>query len=165
MLRPELLHAKSSVAGDRHVSELGRASAQDLIAIRALLEGSGLPTSDLESVRPEFMVIRQNERVIAAGALQRFGSSALLRSVVVAPGHRGSGLGQAVVSELERVARGAQVSQLVLLTQTAAQFFARQGYCVIERNSAPRDMQESEEFRSLCPSSATCMAKSLSVST
>ena len=143
------------------MSEVGPASAQDLIAVRALLEHAGLPTSDLEFALPEFAVIRERGQVIAAGALQRFGSSALLRSLVVAPGRRGTGLGQAIVSELERIARATQISRLVLLTQTAADFFARRGYRVIERSSAPEQMQASGEFRSLCPSSATCMAKSL----
>ena len=135
------------------------------MAVRALLERSGLPTSDLEAARPEFAVIREKDQVIAAGALQRFGSSALLRSVVVAPDRRGSGLGQAIVSELERMARSAQISRLVLLTQSAAEFFGHRGYRVIDRSTAPEDMQGSEEFRSLCPSSATCMAKSLRGST
>jgi N-acetylglutamate synthase-like GNAT family acetyltransferase len=147
------------------MSRVGPASAQDLIAIRALLERSGLPTSDLESARPEFAVVREGAQVIAAGALQRFGSSALLRSVVVAPDRRGTGLGQAIVRELERLASAAGISRLILLTQTAADFFAHHGYRVIERSSAPKDMQGSEEFRSLCPSSATCMGKSLTVST
>jgi amino-acid N-acetyltransferase len=147
------------------VSRVGPAFAEDLIAIRALLERSGLPTSDLQSARPEFAVIRESGQVIAAGALQRFGSSALVRSVIVAPDRRGTGLGQAIVSELERLASAARISRLILLTQTAADFFAHRGYRVIERSSAPKDMQGSEEFRSLCPSSATCMAKSLPVST
>jgi amino-acid N-acetyltransferase len=137
------------------------AAAQDMIAVRALLEHSGLPTSDLDSARPDFAVIRDNGQVIAAGALQRFGSSALLRSVVVAPDRRDRGLGQIVVSELERLARAARINQLILLTQTAAEFFAHRGYRVIERSSAPEDMRGSEEFRSLCPGSATCMAKRL----
>jgi N-acetylglutamate synthase-like GNAT family acetyltransferase len=137
------------------------ASSQDLIAIRALLERAGLPTSDLESAQPEFVVIRADGKAIAAGALQRFGSSALLRSVVVGPDHRGSGLGCLIVSELECSARAAHITQLILLTETAGEFFARQGYRVIERSSVPKEIQESEEFRSLCPSSATCMAKSL----
>ena len=140
------------------------ACPQDIIAIRALLEDSGLPTSDLQSARPEFAVIREDGRVIAAGALQRFGSAALMRSVVVAPDRRGSGLGQAVVTGLERIACAARIRQLVLLTQTSTEFFARQGYRVIERRTAPQDMQGSEEFRSLCPSSATCMAKNLAES-
>jgi amino-acid N-acetyltransferase len=143
------------------VAEVIRADAKDLIPIRALLERSGLPTSDLDSARPDFVVVRENGQLIAAGALQRFGSAALLRSVVVAPDRHKRGLGQAVVSELERMARRAQINQLILLTQTAAEFFAHQGYRVIERSSAPQDMQGSDEFRSLCPGSATCMAKNL----
>lgn len=137
------------------------ASAQDLPSIRALLERSGLPTSDLHSARPEFAVIREGDRVIAAGGLQRFGSSALIRSVVVVPDRRGGGLGQAIVGELERVARASGIGQLILLTQTASQFFAHRGYRAIERSTAPGDMAASEEFRSLCPSSAICMAKTL----
>lgn len=143
------------------MSRAGPASAHDLLAIRALLERSGLPTSDLESARPQFAVIHQDGEVVAAGALQRFGAAALLRSVVVAQERRGRGLGRSVVSELERLARAAEINQLILLTQTAADFFARHGYRAIERRSAPADMQASEEFRSLCPGSAVCMAKSL----
>lgn len=147
------------------MGKFGAASAHELVAIQALLESSELPTSDLESAQPEFAVIREGDRVIAAGALQRFGSAALLRSVVVAQNRRGRGLGQVIVSELERLARAAEIKQLILLTETAAEFFARQGYRIIERSTAPEDMQGSEEFRSLCPSSATCMAKSLGDST
>lgn len=143
------------------MSRAGPASAHDLLAIRALLERAGLPTGDLESARPQFAVIHQDGQVVAAGALQRFAAAALLRSVVVAPERRGRGLGRSVVSELERLARAAGINRLILLTQTAADFFARHGYRTIERSSAPEDMQASEEFRSLCPSSAVCMAKSL----
>jgi len=143
------------------VSLARTASADDLIAIRVLLESAGLPTSDLASARPEFVAIREEGRVVAAGALQRFGSSALLRSVVVSHDHRGMGLGGAIVSELERLAREAKIARLILLTQTAANFFAQRGYQVMERSAAPADMQWSEEFRSLCPSSAACMGKVL----
>ena len=143
------------------MAQVIRADEPDAIPIRALLERSDLPTSDLDSARPDFVLIRENGQVLAAGALQLFGSSALLRSVVVVADRRKRGLGQAVVSELERMARMAHINQLILLTETAPEFFAHQGYRVIERSSAPQDMQGSDEFRSLCPSSATCMAKSL----
>ncbi len=104
---------------------------------------------------------REGTRVVAAGALQRFGSSALVRSVVVDPDRRGGGLGEMIVLELERLARAAHIDRLVLLTETAAEFFARHGYRVIERSGAPPGVQASEEFRCLCPSSAVCMAKNL----
>lgn len=147
------------------MTQAAAASLHELVAVRALLERSGLPTSDLQSAQPEFAVVRENGQVVAAGALQRFGSSALLRSVVVAPDRRGEGFGRCMVKELERLARRAQISRLILLTETASAFFAREGYRVIERGSAPQAMQGSEEFRSLCPSSATCMAKDLTGST
>jgi amino-acid N-acetyltransferase len=144
---------------------LDTVSAEDLVAIRALLESAGLPTSDLESARPEFAVVREDGQIVSAGGLQRFGSSALLRSVVVAEDRRGSGLGQMIVWELELLASATHISRLFLLTQTASEFFAHQGYRVIERSAVPEEVQGSEEFRSLCPSSAVCMAKSLRGST
>jgi amino-acid N-acetyltransferase len=149
-----------SANGNPVVIEVLPASPQDLATIRALLESSGLPTSDLESARPEFTVIREDGRVVAAGALQRFGSAALLRSVVVAAERRGGGLGKLMVQELERLARTTEIRQLILLTETAADFFAHQGYRTVERSSAPWDLQASDEFRALCPGTAICMAKS-----
>lgn len=146
---------------NRHMSLAQAACAEDLSAIRALLASAGLPTSDLTSTRPEFIAIRAGGVLVAAGALQRFERSALLRSVAVSPGHRGMGLGDSIVRALEHAAREAGIEQLILLTQTAAPFFARHGYQVIERTEAPAEVQGSDEFRSLCPSSATCMAKYL----
>ncbi len=69
-----------------------------------------------------------------------------------------------LVQELERRARACDVSQLVLLTQTATRFFEHQGYQVIDRQQVPQAVQGSEEFRSLCPASATCMVKMLAES-
>lgn len=143
------------------MAELRAAVEADLPAIRALLDRAWLPTTDLEAANPTFIVLREDGHIVAAGALQRFGSSALVRSVVVAAARRGTGLGRIIVQELERIASAARIGRLNLLTQTAREFFAHQGYRVIERSNAPADMQASEEFRSLCPASATCMMKVL----
>ena len=81
--------------------------------MRALLEACGLPTADLTSSRPQFIVACQDGRIIASGALQRCGpgGSALLRSVAVATDARGQGVGRSIVRELERIAwRGASRS-------------------------------------------------------
>jgi amino-acid N-acetyltransferase len=143
------------------VSELRAAAEADLVAIRVLLEQAGLPTSDLAASKPWFTVLWDGGQIVAAGALQQFGSSALVRSLVVVGDRRAAGLGRIIVHELEKVARTARIGRLILLTQTAREFFARQGYRIIERSDAPRDVQGSEEFRSLCPASATCMTKVL----
>jgi N-acetylglutamate synthase-like GNAT family acetyltransferase len=142
--------------------QLRAATAADAPSIRALLESGDLPTSDLSTSSPQFVVACDVEnKVVAAGALQTLAESALLRSVVVATELRGTGLGRSIVQELERIARAAQVKQLALLTLTAKPFFDRQGYRVIARQAVPEALQGTEEFRSLCPASAICMAKSL----
>src|SRR6267142_3956503 len=79
------------------------ATAQDAQSIRFLLELDGLPTADLVSSQPEFIVACQDTRIIGAGALQRFGAAALLRSVVVEVGARGSGVGHLIRYHTSRV--------------------------------------------------------------
>lgn len=137
------------------------ATERDGPQIRALLESCALPTADLTAAKPDFLVACEGETICATGALERFGQSGLLRSVAVAAERRGLGIGRTLVEHLERRAREASVRELVLLTQTARRFFERQGYRVIERKDAAVSVQTSEEFRSLCPDSACCMAKTL----
>ncbi len=99
--------------------------------------------------------------MVGTGALQWFGDAALLRSVAVAAEFRNTGLGRRIVAELEKAARAAGISALVLLTTTARGFFEALGYRVIDRQAVPQGLHQSEEFRSLCPSSAVCMTKSI----
>ena len=137
------------------------AGEADAGAIRDLLGRNGLPTSDLSTGRPEFVVVRSAEHIIGTGALERFGETALLRSVAVEPQWRGSGVGRVLIRELERRARAAGVGELILLTLTAADFFRRLGYGAKDRARVPDAVLASAEFESLCPASAFCMAKAL----
>ena len=137
------------------------ATEADAAAIRVLLEASDLPTGDLTESRVEFVVACADADVIAAGGLERCDASGLLHSVVVSERWRGAGLGGAIVAYLEARARELALGELVLLTQTAVEFFARRGFRVIARSDAPVPVQHSEEFRLLCPQSAVCMMKAL----
>jgi N-acetylglutamate synthase-like GNAT family acetyltransferase len=134
-----------------------------MTGIRALLEAEGLPTNDLSNFDLQFLVVcDESDKITAAGGLQWCGKkTALLRSVVVAPDARGTGLGQRLLKALECAARAGEAAQLVLLTLTAVSFFERQGYRVIDRRSVPDDVQATAEFKSLCPASAICMAKAI----
>jgi amino-acid N-acetyltransferase len=136
-------------------------TAAESEGVRHLLERSGLPTGDLSTARPEFVIAIRDDQVIGIGALEHFGRAALLRSVAVEPQTRGSGIGRLIVEELERRARTAGISELILLTLTAQDFFARLGYSTKERDEVPPAVRESAQFRSLCPASAVCMAKTL----
>jgi len=107
------------------------AALDDQGHIRALLEACGLPTMDLATSQPQFIVSCEEGRIIATGALQRCaGCSALLRSVAVAADARGRGLGQSIVRELERIALSEGIEWLTLLTQGAHAFFESLGYRV-----------------------------------
>jgi amino-acid N-acetyltransferase len=66
------------------------------------------------------------------------------------------------VAHVESEARAHHIERLVLLTETAQPLFQKLGYSVIERSSVPESLRQSDEFRSLCPASAVCMAKTLS---
>jgi amino-acid N-acetyltransferase len=140
---------------------LRAATATDLEAVRELLERSDLPTGDLRTAQPQFVIALRGDRIIGAGALEHFGTAALLRSIAVEFECRGSGVGCRIVNELERLALAAGVTELVLLTLSARDFFARLGYEPRDRAQVPVAVLESAEFRSLCPASAVCMAKSL----
>jgi amino-acid N-acetyltransferase len=138
------------------------AHPRNAVAIRALLAAAGLPVDDLEASPVDFLVALDGGRVVGAAGLEVHGDAGLLRSLVVASSHRGTGLGRALARAIEGDARQRGLRQLVLLTQTAAPFFASDGYLQIPRDAAPAAIRATAEFASLCPASATCMAKALS---
>jgi len=135
----------------------------DLAQIRRLLNDAGLPTGDLESAPLRFWVARRGESITGAVALERYGAEGLLRSLVVDAPARGDGVGRALVARLEAEAGLAGVSTLVLLTQTAAAYFAGLGYAPLDRAAVPGNVGRSAQFSSLCPASAACLSKSLTV--
>jgi len=160
-LRAGLLCAGRCLNRETRVIEIREAANAEMAVIYAPLEQAGLPTSDIPASNPRFMVLREDGNIVAVGGLQPFGSAALIRSIVVAADRRGAGLGRVIVQELEKAARAARIDRLILLTQTAREFFAHQGFHVIERSAAPQEVQGCEEFRALCPASATCKMKVL----
>lgn len=131
-------------------------------AIRALLEGSDLPVKDLSpGSLPRFFGIEVDGGLAGIVGLERHERAGLLRSLVVAPAHRGTGMGQALVAHLEHTARSEGVEELWLLTTTAEPFFRRVGYQAGGRATAPEGIRNSTEFRDICPSTAICMHRTL----
>jgi amino-acid N-acetyltransferase len=139
---------------------LGRSA--DLAAVIAPLKGVGLSADDLTSARDlHLWVLEDEDDVVGVIGIERFGASALLRSLAIAPKHQRRGLGHQLVEQLERDVQHKGVEQLILLTETAESFFRRIGYEVIDRRYVPEEVKQSAEFRSLCPASAVCMTKSV----
>lgn len=139
------------------------ASSRDYDEVIALLDAASLPTEDLErSSMAHFLVARDGSgMVIGAIGVERYGNAALLRSLVVAPGHRNLELGTQLVAELEARCRSLAVTDLFLLTTTAGDFFVNRCYRTIGRDAVPAALRDAAEFNRLCPDSAACMTKSL----
>ena len=95
--------------------------------------------------------------MVAAGALEPLGTTALLRSVVIAPQFRGRGWGRRVTDRLLDQAQRLGIRELYLLTTTAAGFFAGVGFTTVPREAAPEPVRRTRQFAGLCPSSAVLM--------
>jgi amino-acid N-acetyltransferase len=136
------------------------ATPSDLAEIRQLLSSEGLPIEDLnEASVKHFLVLREAASVIGAVGLESHGEFVLLRSLVVARDHRSCGLGVTLVDAAELLAATRGASSIFLLTTTAANFFATRGFRIVAREEVPAQIKRTTEFASLCPATATVMAK------
>ncbi len=133
------------------------ARSEDLPAVLALLENSGLPKDGLAEHLATTLVARDDGRIVGSAALELYAAAALLRSVAVDARLRGQGLGQRLARAALDLARQRGVTSVYLLTETAAGFFPRFGFHAIDRSAAPQPVQQSVEFASACPSSALAM--------
>ena len=142
--------------------QVRRGQPADIPDVLALLQSTDLPTSDLSAIAGlRTWVIESDDFLCGVIALEPFGTEGLLRSLAVASDYRNRGIGRALVAQLENDARAQGVRKLVLLTQTAETFFRSLGYQNIYRRHVSAEIKQSAEFRSLCPASASCMAKTL----
>ncbi|WP_244306257.1 arsenic resistance N-acetyltransferase ArsN2 [Paraburkholderia lacunae] len=139
------------------------ARSDDLEAVKAMLTENDLPASDItEDLLSDFAVAEDVDgSVVGCVGLERFGAIALLRSLTVGGTARNAGLGSRLRAHAEDLARANEISELWLLTTTAADFFARAGYVVTNRGRAPAELQASKQFAHLCPATAVCLKKSL----
>jgi amino-acid N-acetyltransferase len=138
------------------------ASPMDEPWIRQLLTISGLPHEDItpEHLR-HFRAISEKGQMIGVVGLEVFGRLALLRSLAVDPRFRKRGLGSQLTKQAEEYAASLKIERLYLLTLTAESFFLKQGYQKIERNSAPAEIQQTAEFKGLCPAGSVCMVRQI----
>jgi len=102
------------------------------------------------------------ESAVGLVGMELFSRHALLRSLVVDPKVRATGLGSRLVEHAEAHARAHGAESIYLLTTTAEGFFGARGYARTERSTAPESIRGTREFASLCPASSAFMIKHLS---
>ncbi len=133
-------------------------------AVVALLEDAGLPTADLlDPARVQLFALMRGAELLGTVGVELHGAAGLLRSLAVAPPHRGAGHGRALVAHAERWAAAQGVAALYLLTTDAAGFFGRLGYAETARSAVPAAIAATPQFAALCPASAVLLQKRLGV--
>jgi amino-acid N-acetyltransferase len=141
--------------------EMRPARPEDLASVQCLLRTAELPFEDVAPLLGAFVVGEQDGALAACAGFERYGSDALLRSVALTPALRSRGLGRALCDTLLGEARRRGVRDAFLLTTTAVEFFARQGFARFERERAPAAIRATREFAQLCPASAVLMHRAL----
>jgi amino-acid N-acetyltransferase len=138
-------------------------SKYDKKKVLDLLKKAELPTDDLTNEKMKnFMIARGKDgSIIGVVGVERYQESGLLRSLVVHPAYRGTGLGSLLTRKIESFALHNGVKTLYLLTMTSAYFFQRIGYEVTQRDNVPESIRKTEEFNNVCPVSAVCLFKVL----
>ena len=136
---------------------ISNSKPEDIQPILDLLKRENLPVKGVEKYLGNFLSLYSNELLIGTVGLEIYGNKALLRSLAVDKLHQNKGYGKKLCYEIIEKARLENITELYLLTTTAPKFFESIGFVRIPRDSADENVKTSEEFRSLCPSTAVCM--------
>jgi len=142
-----------------------KARGSDLHAVEQLLVSSKLPLDGVRDHFEDFIVAEDSDGIEGAVGFEKYDSVALLRSAVVAPDYRGSGVGRQLVEHVIERAQEAGVDELYLLTTTAENYFPRFGFMRTTRAAVPEELKSSAEFRGACPDTAVVMKRRLGVGT
>lgn len=142
----------------KHQVVVAQSTVSDLSAVLTLLEEVNLPAAGVAEHFADFLIARANERVVGCVGLETYGSYGLLRSLAVAPDFQGQGLGLQLTAHLLSYAQTNTVHTVVLLTTTAADFFARHfGFERTTRNHFNEVFATSPEWSLTRCASADCM--------
>ncbi len=131
----------------------------DICRIKALLKKADLPFEDIDLNMQQFIVAQMGEKILGIVGLEPYGECGLLRSLAVDEAYRGRGLGRELVMRMAGHAKDIGIKQLYLLTLTADRFFDKEGFERVSRESTPGAIQNTTEFKSICPVSSVCMEK------
>ena len=136
----------------------------DLEDVLALLQASALPADGVADHLSDFLVARDSgNQIVGCAAVEHYGALGLLRSVAVDARLQGTGLGSQLVTTALHEARAKGMTQVVLLTTTARDFFARRfGFEETTREPHNEKLMSSAEWRLPRCSSAVVMSLRLS---
>ncbi len=134
---------------------------RDLEEITTLLKDNNLPYKDLQTSNVDFLSSKNNGKVIGCIGIEVYDEEGLLRSFAVDDVYKSKGIGGRLLNALLDKSKAKGIKRLHLLTTTADVYFAKKGFNVSERRSAPTSIVNSKEFSEICPSSSVYMVKDI----
>lgn len=149
------------VLRDERCVTLRRATGADAAGVERLLDAQSLPRDGVAAWLDHFWLAEHEGALVGCAGVELYGDAALLRSVAVDPGWRGSGLGRLLTERALDEARAGGACDVFLLTTTAEHYFPRLGFACVARDEAPPSLAASAEFRGACPASAVLMRRSV----
>lgn len=134
--------------------------AAELEKLNQLLQTENLPSVDqIDQTGHFFKAVDDSGEILGAVGLELYGSYGLLRSLVVDKNHRSIGIGGLLVKRVISQSSRLKLKELFLLTTTAANYLEKKHFKRIARNNVPNEIEQSEEFSSICPSTAIVMKR------
>lgn len=152
---------KQSVAQETNEINIRLAQPADYESVVLLLQSVGLPTEDLNSALPDFLLAFADEKLVGSAGVEINGTTGLMRSVAVSEDFRNYKIANRLIYDLTKQARLKGVKELYLITTTADGYFEKQGYTRVERGNVPAEITQSQQFSSICPSTAVVMKKGI----
>ncbi|WP_421827444.1 arsenic resistance N-acetyltransferase ArsN2 [Larkinella sp.] len=141
--------------------QIENARPEDREAVIALLQQAELLTDDLSPELTGFLLVKAQEACVGVAGLECFGTVALLRSVAVDPQYQGRHIAAQLVNRLLETAQADGLVDVYLITTTADRYFDRHGFQRVGRSDVPEDIQQTQQFSTLCPSSAIVMKRTV----
>jgi amino-acid N-acetyltransferase len=139
-----------------------QAQEADWPLIAGLLAGTGLQLVGAREHLKHFLVALDEYGLVGCAGLEHYGNTALLRSVAVAESERGKGIGQNLVERLLLKAQQEKITTVVLLAQSAEEFFRKFEFTEIRFDRLPQSIHDSVEFKFAAPDATTAMLLNLS---
>lgn len=139
------------------------ASSSDKADILNLLTQTNLPHDGVSEHLGSFLIARdESGAVLGCAGLELHGKIGLLRSVAVSPDLQKSGLGSRLVETVISEAKRNDLEEIILLTTTARDFFARRfDFVETTRENYNESLKDSPEWTLPRCSSAVVMKLSL----
>lgn len=139
------------------MAEVFNLSQDEQDSLQELLKSEKLCYNDITETGVKLYGVKIKHVHVGYFGFEKFGENALFRSMLVQPDARKRGYGTLIWNEAKETFKEQGVRNVYLLTNTATDFFEKQGFEIIDRKTVPESIAKTTEFRDFCPDSSICM--------